>query len=154
MTALLYLLVFLIGAVAGVFYARRRPSDHRVRELETLLHDLQGRHERYQRDVSEHFEQTATLVNELTQRYRDVHDHLVQGATALCDDPKRHRDDNPARAFVSLTPHHDVTPAQAPVYSAYSQLDEVELSQVQPPRDYATKSPSDKGTLDERFGFK
>lgn len=152
MSVLLYLLVFLIGAVAGVFYAKQQLPDRRVKELEDLLHDLQGRHERYQRDVSEHFEQTASLVNELTQRYRDVHDHLVQGAQSLCDDPKRARDENPARAFNGLTPSQE--PASAPVYVPYSRLDDHELAYVEPPRDYATKSPSDKGTLDERFGFK
>lgn len=152
MSVLLYLLVFLLGAAAGVVYAKQQLPDHRVKELESLLHDLQGRHERYQRDVSEHFEETATLVNELTQRYRDVHDHLVQGATSLCDDPKRSREESPARAFISLTPHRE--PAAAPVYSVYNRLDDAELAQVEPPRDYATKSPSDKGTLDERFGFR
>lgn len=152
MSVLLYLLMFLLGAVAGVLYAKQQLPDHRVKELESLLHDLQGRHERYQRDVGEHFEQTATLVNELTQRYRDVHNHLVQGATSLCDDPKRWREDNPARAFVSLTPHREST--ATPAFSAYSQLDDAELAQVEPPRDYATKNPSEKGTLDEHFGFR
>ncbi|PQA46775.1 YhcB family protein, partial [Amnimonas aquatica] len=122
----------------------------RVQELEALLNDLQGRHERYQHDVREHFEQTASLVNELTQRYRDVHEHLVQGALTLCDDPKRQREDNPARAFASLQ-----GPAQSNTYvSPYTQLEEGDYSAYEPPRDYATKSPSDKGTLDERFGFK
>lgn len=151
MTALLYLLVFLIGVVAGVFYAKQQKPDHRVQELETLLHDLQGRHERYQHSVSEHFEQTASLVNELTQRYRDVHEHLVQGAQALCDDPKRPREDNPAKAFASLGAS---APAQAPVYSALPHASDDHELYAFPPRDYATKSPSDKGTLDERFGFK
>ncbi|MEL0028937.1 MAG: DUF1043 family protein [Perlucidibaca sp.] len=153
MTVLLYLLVFLLGAAAGALYAKKQPSDHRVTELEELLHDLQGRHERYQRDVSEHFEQTAHLVNELTQRYRDVHEHLVQGALALCDDPKRHRDENPARVFHSLEGPAG-SPASAPVYAPYSRLEDHELIGFEPPRDYATKSPTDKGTLDERFGFK
>jgi len=153
MTVLLYLLVFLVGVAAGVLYAKRQVPDHRVRELEGLLHDLQGRHERYQRDVSDHFEQTAHLVNELTQRYREVHEHLVQGALTLCDDPKRHRDENPARVFNSLEGPAG-TPASAPVYAPYSRLDDQDLSGFEPPRDYATKSPSDKGTLDERFGFK
>lgn len=151
MTVLLYLLVFLLGAAAGVLYAKKQVPDHRVKELETLLHDLQGRHERYQHDVSDHFEQTAQLVNELTQRYREVHEHLVQGALSLCDDPKRHRDENPARSFNSL---EGPTGASAPVYAAYSHIEEHELAGFEPPRDYATKSPSDKGTLDERFGFK
>ncbi len=150
MTVLLYLLVFLLGAAAGVFYAKKQVPDHRVKELETLLHDLQGRHERYQRNVSDHFEETANLVNELTARYRTVHEHLVQGAQTLCDDPKRHRDENPARAFNSL----EAPGGGAPVYAPYSRLEDHELVGFEPPRDYATKSPSDKGTLDERFGFK
>lgn len=151
MTVLLYLLVFLIGVIAGVFYARQQKPDHRVQELETLLHDLQGRHERYQLSVSEHFEQTASLVNELSQRYRDVHEHLVQGAQNLCDDPKRPREDNPANAFASLGA---APPAQAPVYSVLPHATDDHELYALPPRDYATKSPSDKGTLDERFGFK
>lgn len=151
MTVLLYLLVFLLGMSAGVFYAKQQKPDHRVQELETLLHDLQGRHERYQHSVSEHFEQTATLVNELTQRYRDVHEHLVQGAQSLCDDPKRPREDNPARAFGNL----GAAPAEAPVYTSLPHATEDhETYAYHAPRDYATKSPSDKGTLDERFGFK
>lgn len=152
MTALLYLLTFLIGMAAGVFYAKQQRPDHRVRELESLLHDLQGRHEGYQQQVSEHFEQTAALVNEMTQRYRDVHEHLVQGAQLLCDDPKRPREDNPARAFASLSA--PTQPAEAPVYPVAHPVEDHELFPFQPPRDYATKSPNDKGTLDERFGFR
>lgn len=153
MSVLLYLLVFLVGAVAGVIYAKKQVPDQRVKELETLLHDLQGRHERYQRDVSEHFEQTASLVNELTSRYREVHEHLVQGAEVLCNDPKRPREDNPARAFGRLEAPAAI--ASAPVYSGnYSRIEDHEQVYFEPPRDYATKSPSDKGTLDERFGFK
>lgn len=152
MTVLLYLLVFVLGIGAGILYAKKQVPDQRVKELETLLHDLQGRHERYQRDVSDHFEQTATLVNELTQRYRDVHEHLVQGARTLCDDPKRHRDENPAHSFSSL--EGPAITANAPVYAPYSRLEDHELATFEPPRDYATKHPSDKGTLDERFGFK
>lgn len=152
MTVLLYLLVFLLGAAAGVFYVKKQTPDLRVKELETLLHDLQGRHERYQRSVSEHFEETASLVNELTQRYRDVHEHLVQGAQTLCDDPKRPRDENPARAFNNL--EGPAVISSAPVYAPYSRVEDHELVGFEPPRDYATKNPADKGTLDERFGFK
>lgn len=152
MTVLLYLLVFLLGAAAGVFYVKKQTPDLRVKELETLLHDLQGRHERYQRSVSEHFEETASLVNELTQRYRDVHEHLVQGAQTLCDDPKRPRDENPARAFNNL--EGPTVISSAPVYAPYSRVEDHELVGFEPPRDYATKNPADKGTLDERFGFK
>lgn len=148
MSVLLYLLFLIIGACGGFFYAKKQVPDYRIKELEDLLQDVQGRHERYQRNVSNHFEQTASLVNELTQRYRDVHEHLVNGASELCDDPKRHRDENPAKQFISLGANP--VSYQPP----YSVIDEPEYSEYTPPRDYATKSPSEKGTLDERFGFK
>lgn len=147
MSVLLYLLCLIIGGCAGFLYAKKQVPDHRIVELESLLQDLQGRHDRYQHKVSEHFAQTANLVNELTQRYRDVHEHLVSGASELCDDPKRHRDENPAKQFASLG-------GQIIEQPPYAVVDDQDYADYAPPRDYATKSPSDKGTLDERFGFK
>lgn len=148
MGVLVYLLVFILGAAAGAVLAKRQAPDRRVQELETLLQDLQARHDRYQSEVSDHFNETAERVNELTQRYREVHQHLVQGAQLLCDDPKRSKDVNPAKAFTSLN-----MPEARPPHT-FDQYSETELVGYEPPRDYATKSPEDKGTLDERFGFK
>lgn len=148
MGVLLYLLVFMLGAAAGVVISKRHAPDRRVQELETLLQDLQSRHDRYQNEVSDHFNETAERVNELTQRYREVHQHLVQGAQRLCDDPKRSKDTNPANSFTSL----NAPEARPP--QTYDQYGDSDLLGYEPPRDYATKSPQDKGTLDERFGFK
>lgn len=148
MSVLGYLLVFLLGALAGVIFSKRQAPDRRVQELETLLQDLQMRHDRYQNEVSEHFSETAARFNELTQRYQEVHQHLVQGAQLLCDDPKRDKGSNPAKAFISLN-----TP-EAREPHTYDQYADSDLMGYEPPRDYATKSPQDKGTLDERFGFK
>jgi uncharacterized membrane-anchored protein YhcB (DUF1043 family) len=148
MGVLVYLLIFILGAAAGVVFTKRQAPDRRVQELEMLLQDLQARHDRYQSDVSDHFSETAERVNELTQRYREVHQHLIQGAQLLCDDPKRSKDSNPANAFTSIN-----TP-EAREPHTYDQYADSELVGYEPPRDYATKSPQDKGTLDERFGFK
>ena len=79
MGVLVYLLMFILGAAAGVVFTKRQAPDRRVQELESLLQDLQVRHDRYQSDVSDHFSETAERVNELTQRYREVHQHLIQG---------------------------------------------------------------------------
>lgn len=149
MTVVLYVLFFVLGAGAGFLYARRQPSDLRVRELESLLTDLQGRHENYQHAVTTHFEHSAELVNELTQRYRDLHQHLVEGARVLCDNPRRASEDNPANNFQRLE-----SPAHASMTYAPFEQDTADLADFEPPRDYATKQPSDKGMLDERFGFK
>lgn len=149
MTVLLHILFFVLGAGAGFLYARRQPSDLRVKELETLLTDLQGRHENYQHAVASHFEHSAELVNELTQRYRDMHQHLVDGARTLCENPRRASEDNPANNFQRL--ESPVNPSLH--YHSYGH-DIADLADFEPPRDYATKQPSDKGMLDERFGFK
>lgn len=150
MTALWSALFFFIGVAAGAYYMKRKTSDHRSHELEALLTDLQNRHENYQQDVRSHFDHSAQLANEMTQRYRDLHEHLRAGAQVLCDDPKRSRDDNPAHQFVGLAGH--APEPQAP--NPYGNIESGDFSYYEPPRDYATKDPQDKGMLDERYGFK
>src|SRR5690625_3496983 len=55
---------------------RPRPDTDRVKELEAQLDE-------YQREVSDHFVETATLVNNLTRSYKAVYDHLESGAYRL-----------------------------------------------------------------------
>ena len=129
MTALWSTVFFFIGVAIGAYYMKRRTSDHRSHELEALLTDLQSRHENYQNDVRSHFEHSAQL---------------------LCNDPKRAREDNPANQFVGLS---GPTPEpQEP--NPYAGIESGDFSYYEPPRDYATKDPLDKGMLDERYGFK
>jgi len=76
-----FVLALIIGALAGaltVFLIGRKPKvdEDRVRELETQLDE-------YQREVSDHFVETASLVNNLTRSYKAVYDHLESGAYRL-----------------------------------------------------------------------
>lgn len=152
MTAtLLYILLFALGVLAGFLIAKRQPVEKRVQGMETLLRDLQARHDDYQQQVGEHFQQTAELVNQLTNSYKALHDHLVQGASTLADDPRLAADTRPAKAFVMLDSLKD---ADEPPFSPYHYPEPNDAELIEPPRDYATKKPDDKGTLDERFGFK
>lgn len=150
MTVLWSAVFFFLGIALGAYYMKRKTSDHRSHELEALLTDLQNRHEHYQQDVRSHFEHSAQLVNELSQRYRDLHEHLRAGAQVLCEDPKRARGDNPANQFMSLA--GPAPEPQAP--NPYGDIEPGDFSYYEPPRDYATKDPADKGMLDERYGFK
>ena len=150
MTTLLYILVFIVGGLAGYVLAKKQNPDRRVQDLETLLRDLQARHDSYEAQVSSHFHQTASHVNNLTQAYKDLHEHLMQGAQTLCNDPKQAIDANPAKAFVRFDENKEVQPP----FSPYHYPEPLEGDEISPPRDYATKQPDDKGTLDERFGFK
>ncbi len=145
---LLYLVVFAAGFAGGYALLYFRPHDTRVRELESHLATLQGKYEHYQQAVTGHFAQTAQLVNNLTNAYRDVHEHLQTGARDLCADNQRHTQANPANAFIKLEAAREAYPHPALLN------DDKFLASVMPPRDYATKKPDDKGTLDEEFGLK
>lgn len=144
---LLYIIVFVVGAAAGYALHFYRNSDSRVRELETHLTSIQHKYEHYQQAVTEHFSQSAQLVNNLTNAYREVHEHLQKGANDLCADNKRHSSDNPAQSFLGLEASKDAFPQ--PVRAKEAKF----LDSVEPPRDYAPKSPSDKGMLDEDYGL-
>lgn len=143
MSWLLYLIVFSVGGFAGYVLAKTRNPDTRVRELEEHLHSLQDKFERYQESVTQHFVTTAKLVNNVTQSYREVHEHLQRGAETLCADNRRHGSGNPSHAFERLDAPRTLQGTLAEDHYA-----------VEPPRDYATKKPTDKGTLDEDYGFR
>ena len=145
MSWLLYFIVFGVGGFAGYVLAKARNPDNRVRNLEEHLRDLQGKYDSYQDAVTQHFADPARLINNLTINYREVHEHLQQGAQSLCADNRRHSSSNPATAFDRLD-----APRRAP---SSGSLGDAHYDAVEPPRDYATKSPSDKGTLDEEYGL-
>ncbi|HCT40508.1 MAG: DUF1043 family protein [Moraxellaceae bacterium] len=145
---LVYLIVFALGGLGGWLLAKSRNPDTRVRELEAHLTDLQGKYDHYQDSVTQHFATSAQLTNALTTSFRELHQHVQQGAQSLCSDSKRHGSSNPANAFISLD-----APRNGLGHAALLN-DDSYLSSVEPPRDYATKKPSDKGTLDEDFGFR
>lgn len=149
-TVLWCILSSLIGFIVGVLYVQRQSTPKRTQQISTLLEDVQTRHDNYQKEVRGHFEHTAELVNELTQRYRELHQHLQAGAEALCSNPKLGVNDNPARQFMPIT-----GPVAEPVMpDPYAQAAEGDFSYYDPPRDYATKQPTDKGMLDERYGLR
>jgi uncharacterized membrane-anchored protein YhcB (DUF1043 family) len=142
---LFYLIVFAAGGFGGYVLAKSRNPDTRVRELEEHLTSLQSKYEHYQENVTQHFVSTAQLVNALSNNYREVHEHLRRGAETLCADNRRHGSNNPANAFERLDSTREKTLPGTLGDDHYA---------LQPPRDYATKKPTEKGTLDEDFGFR
>ncbi len=82
------LIAFLAGALlafAGTFFWMKRKSssapDEAVRELE-----------QYRQQVAEHFRQTATAVDQMTDSYKEVFEHLKAGANALLDEETLRRE--------------------------------------------------------------
>ena len=123
-----------VGGALGYFLPRYlHPAPRRSREFETQLHTLQEQHKNYRYDVNAHFNRTAELLSQLANSYREVHNHLARGAIDLCDP-----------GAVKLL---KMLPEQNPV------LEEQQSLAVEPPRDYALRSPYEKGVLDEAFGL-
>ncbi|MEX2541151.1 MAG: DUF1043 family protein [Trueperaceae bacterium] len=71
------LLGVVLGAAVSTWLTRRNGSDKET------VNRLRGEIEDYKHEVSEHFVQTAELVNTLTRSYKAVYDHLEHGAYRL-----------------------------------------------------------------------
>jgi hypothetical protein len=76
------LLGVVLGAAVFAWLTRRDRADQG--EVERLRAEL----EEYREEVTEHFVETAQLVNNLTRSYKAVYDHLEHGAYRLVGDEK------------------------------------------------------------------
>jgi uncharacterized membrane-anchored protein YhcB (DUF1043 family) len=125
----------IIGILVGfVLNQRKGTSGKAQRQLESHLSELQQQQQSYQTEVTEHFQETAQLLDQLTNSYRDVHNHLAEGAHLLAGET--------VSESLQMIPE-DKKKAQP-----------LEGSVITPPLDYAPKAtPDDKGMLNEEFGF-
>lgn len=133
-----------IGALIGFLLGRAGGGSSREQELVDELDTARSELDSYKRKVSEHFEQTAELVNGLTDQYRKVHQHLASSAETLCPEL-------PAAAALQ----NELRPGlNADIPTVTDALDNSEQEELpQPPRDYAPKKPDEAGTLSEEYGF-
>jgi uncharacterized membrane-anchored protein YhcB (DUF1043 family) len=123
-----------IGLAAGFLIAlRKSPSQQSQRQLENHLSELQQQQQDYQHEVTEHFSETANLLNQLTHSYRDVHNHLAKGAQLLAGE----------QASESLKALAEDKPDTEESSNDYT-----------PPLDYAPKAATHgPGMLNEKFGL-
>lgn len=123
-----------IGMAVGVIVGGRLSiGSSRVQELEAQVRQLKSDHRAYRDNVSDHFSQTAQLVQHMTDSYRDVYQHLAGGARELCS-PEVANQLLPARDDAAFS-------ADGPDGAV-------------PPRDYADRlGPKQKGALSEEFGI-
>ena len=129
-------IALVIGVIIGGVLTRLlSPQEQKARSLENQLSDAEQQLKKYQQQVTEHFAQTAKLVNNLTQSYKDVHEHLAGDALKL------------ANVDISRQLLRD--------NSDDKQGDNTKLSEenFQPPRDWAPKSPGQAGPLSEDYGL-
>jgi uncharacterized protein len=125
-----------VGLVAGLLVGRKVQTGNpaRVTELEAQVQELQRHHADYRENVSEHFNTTAELVQQMTESYRDVYQHLATGAQQLCTEDV---------ASKLLPANHQA------MFSSEQDNDDT----LEPPKDYAPKTGPGPGALSEEFGL-
>ena len=128
-----------VGIVIGITFTRRLGTDAiRVQQLEEKLESMSESHMEYRNNVSEHFNMTSELINQMTDSYKKVYGHLAIGAQDLCSDQV-------AEKLLPLQP--DAMFEDETVSS--------NQNQIEAPKDYATKTnPNQVGALSEDFGLK
>lgn len=123
------------GGIIGFAIGRNSsPQTKTTEELKEQLHQSQEEKEEYQREVADHFAQTAELVDQMNQSYKSVHEHLASSALKLT---------NPDISRQILEA------GSSPVAIESTSMEELQ----EQPKDWAPKSPGDKGTLREDFGL-
>jgi len=124
------------GLVAGLLIGKKvqAGSPARLTELEAQMQELQRHHADYREHVSEHFNTTAELVQQMTESYRDVYQHLATGAQQLCTEDVASK----------LLPA-----SEQAVFAGDQEKDD----SLEPPKDYAPKKSPGPGALSEEFGL-
>lgn len=151
MSWILAIVCFIVGAAAGALLFKLLRSDEaQVRELKAQLQRLSEEHEAYKSSVHAHFNNSARLLNSLTDSYREVYAHMAESARSLCPDyissqltltgtGKGLLERDTLRDTVH-PPHHPGNPPSHEPAEA-------------PPRDYADKAdPKAAGPLSEGYG--
>lgn len=130
------LAAFIIGAVVSRLWTKSRGED--TDSLKRQLDDLKRQHQNYQISVTEHFNRTTELIDNLNRNYNAIRDHLNQGADELIAPEYRLES---ARAA-----SHEDLQNLAPAKDSESEFDT--------PRDYAPKDTHEEGTLSETYGLR
>ncbi len=73
------------GFLVGFLFLPR--DSQRVQALENELAETREALEAYRGRVNEHFQQTAEVFEDMTERYRALYRHLATSAAELCPEP-------------------------------------------------------------------
>jgi uncharacterized membrane-anchored protein YhcB (DUF1043 family) len=134
---------FIVGVAAGALLYKQFLSDSAsIRKITEELETMQETHQDYRQNVYSHFENTAQLVNALTQNYKDLYERLARDADMLCPEEITRQ--------LALTKKRSDLLGNAPEAELHKQMDD-----LFPPRDYAAKnSPDQKGGLAADYGLR
>lgn len=81
------LITFALGLALGyAIHYFLNPDHDRNKALEAELEALRLENSRYHEQVTQHFQRTSELVQDMTQSYRAVYEHLASSSQQLCGD--------------------------------------------------------------------
>lgn len=129
------LAALIIGGLLSRLFLKKDGQDRSG--LRRQLDELKQQHQAYQINVTEHFDRTTDLIEEMNRNYAQIQDHLSHGAEQFVKPEYRLES-----ARTGETRLEDLAPNAAPK--------EEQLG----PRDYAPKAPHEEGTLSETYGLK
>ena len=128
------LIALVVGIGVGVLLGRSNGSAKQQKELEQSLARVKLELDSYQQDVAKHFMETAKKVSELSQSYRDLNQHLADGAMRLTSTEITQK-------LIAASEENG------------TKSKPVDLSPVEPPKDWAPRIPGTHGMLSEEFGL-
>ncbi|WP_018013747.1 YhcB family protein [Teredinibacter turnerae] len=127
-------IVLCVGALLGALISRTFLPPEQKRDLEQSLQLTRQELSQYQQDVAQHFAETSKLVHNLTQSYKEVHEHLAKGAVELTNSEISRKIIAAGEGTLNL------------------EGTSIEGAAVEPPKDWAPKTPGESGTLSEDYG--
>jgi len=125
------LVLFGTGLLIGLRLGHMRQARSTRREAEHLTAALRQSQEelrQYQAQVSQHFSQTADLLQTLTADYRAVYEHLATGAQELCNGQVKALTAEGLREHLLIAPRSGAAPAQGSASQPASSLPEGQAS--------------------------
>jgi uncharacterized membrane-anchored protein YhcB (DUF1043 family) len=134
LVVIISLAALLFGLGLGVLLGRLKFGQGGSNQLANRLQQAEAELENYQHQVAKHFVDTSQRISDLTQSYRDLHQHLAEGAARLAspDISRKLLEAAEAKSVVA-----DV-------------IDQLSVS-LEPPKDWAPKTPGQKGGLSDDF---
>jgi uncharacterized membrane-anchored protein YhcB (DUF1043 family) len=130
-------LSLLIGGALGAYLLFVLRGKLLAQDLEMRAASAETELNAYQRDVATHFTQTSELINDLNVAYKNMHEHLASGALKLA---------TPAisRQIIDSASLSDGKAIPSTYLADHA---------IEPPRDWAPKTPGSKGVLSEDYGL-
>lgn len=137
---LTYLSIFIAGVVVGFLFLKTFLSakDNQSVDLKNKLDEMKNEHHQYQESVTEHFNKTADLIENLNQNYQAIQEHINSGAQDLISQEYR---------LANFEPK----PKEPLVKEAVEQITSQEQS-AEHPLDYAPKPSQEAGLVESTIG--